>query len=234
VAWLGACHRFLLVGEKKMFGYNNNAFNHSALRRTQFTPDISELELHQFVLLFVCDDVMRAGKNYKLIAEHSAKAARGFTMKAFNFYSKRTDGMGIPMKVDAQPDRFSFTALKIKGEIHAVRPAAFPDLDRWYQNGQMFRRVRTKILYPTREHGMIVNKDSMGRKLPVALQGAKHFLLPEKVEPIEAWMYVGVPNYWNPLLDGGYEFETVPIRYPKEDRSWLVKYYHYQNPPLKR
>src|SRR6266446_9162504 len=129
-----------------MFGYNNNAFNHSALRRTQFTPDISELELHQFVLLFVCDDVMRAGKNYKLIAEHSAKAARGFTMKAFNFYRKRTDGMGIPMRVNTQPDHFSFTALKIKGEIHAIRSYHFTEIDAHYRNLQMFRRVKTKIL----------------------------------------------------------------------------------------
>ena len=208
------------------------SFSHlAAFKRTEFTPDIAELELHQFVLLFVCDDVMRAGKNYKLIAEHSTKAARGFTLKAFNFYRKRTDGMGIPMRVNTQPDRFSFTALKIKGEIHAVRPVAFLDLDGWYQNGLMFRRVRTKILYPTTEHGMIVNKDAEDRPLPESLRGPKHFLFPERVDPIEAWMYVGVPSYWNPLLDGGYEFETVPIRYPEKDRNWLVKYYHYQNRP---
>jgi len=209
--------------------YSYKTLNQFALMQTKYTPDIAELELHKFVLLFVCDDVMRAGRNYKLIADQSAKAARGFTLKAFNFYRKRTDGTGIPMVINTQPDRFNFTALKIKGEIHAVEPTAFLKLDHHYQNGVQFRRVRTKILYPTREHGMILNKDADGKPLPKALQGPKHFLFSERVHPITAWMYIGVPNYWNPLLDGGFEFETVSIRYPKEDKSWLVKYYHYQN-----
>jgi len=213
---------------------DHRALNKFALMQTRFTPDIAELELHQFVLLFVCDDVMRAGKNYELIADQSAKVTKGFTLKAFNFYRKRTDGTAIPIRINKQPDRFSFTAFKIKGEVHAVKPQAFLKLDVHYQNGVVFRRVRTKIIYPHTPHGMLVNKDTQGRPLPKALQGAKHFLLPERVEPITAWMYVGVSSYWNPLLDGGFEFEPVTIRYPEKDRSWLIKYYHYQNPPHKR
>jgi len=198
------------------------------MSRTRFTPDIAYLELRQFNLVFICDDAMLAGKNYSLIQEHSAKVARGFTRKAFNFYVKQTDGSAIPMRVKQQPGYFSFSSLKIKGEIHAVTAEGIIRLDHHYQNGVQYRRTRTQILFPTTEHGRVVNRDVQGRELPPCLSD-KDYILPERVDIIDCFMYTGVPNYWNDLLDGGFAFQPCPIRYPKEEKSWLIKYYHYQN-----
>src|SRR6266852_3039276 len=198
------------------------------LSETRFTPDIARLELSQFQLLFVCDDLMRAGKNYNIIADSSASVARGFTLHGYNFYKKRTNGIPVVMAAKQADNRYSFSCLKIKGEIHAVESKAFIKLDTHYLNGVQYRRIRTKILYPTRQHGVVVNHDNEGKLLPPALQGNKHFLLPERVDIISAWMYIGASNYWNDLLDGGFAFEPVRIVEPKEQKNWLIKYYHWQ------
>lgn len=208
--------------------------HHIALTRTKYTPDIAVLEQKQHWLLFVCDNHMTSGKNHEVIAHHrhpTQKRVRGFTADHFTFFQKRTDGTGIPMPADRPDNRFTYSALKIKGEVHAVTPECIRRLDEHYQNGVQFKRVRVKILYPQTPHGMLVNKDVRGKPLPPALQGAKHFLLPERVDPITCYMYVGMRDYWTDLLDGGFAFEPVPIRYPEKDRNWLPKYYHYLNRP---
>lgn len=207
-------------------------FNLFALSQTKYSPDIAFLEESEFQLVFLCDDLMLNGSNHKLIAKHSRRRARGFTRKHFSFYRRRVDGQGVPILGSMPDNRYDFASLKIKGEIHQVSSSlGMPKLDNHYQNTVQFRRERVQILYPTQEHGMILNKDTMGRPLPLALQGPKHFLLPEKVEPIWAWMYFGIKKYWGPLLDGGFYFERVRISYPKEDKNWLPKYYHFQNRP---
>lgn len=211
-------------------------FDLSALR---FTPDIATLELSQYQLLFVCDDLMRAGRNYKLISDSSATVARGFTRLGYNFYrraiynpiTKEIDETAVVMAAKQWNNRYDFSCLRIKGEVHSVETDAFIKLDTHYQNGVQFRRKRVQILYPTRQHGQVVNKSTDGKPLPYTLQGRKHFLLPERVDPIWAWMYIGISAYWNDLLDGGFAFEPVRILEPKEDRDWLIKYYSWQNQP---
>ena len=212
-----------------MFWNTIKTLNKSIQAQIRFTPDIATLELSQFHLLFVCDDLMRAGKNYKIIADSSASVARGFTRNGYNFYRKVTDQTPVVVAAKQTDSRYDFSCLKIKGEIHCIESKAFIRLDTHYQNGVQFRRKRVQILYPTRQHGQIVNHDTQGRPLPEALRGHKHFLLPERVDPIWCWMYIGASNYWKPLLDGGFAFEPVRIVEPKEDKNWLVKYYHWQN-----
>src|SRR5258705_7834761 len=197
--------------------------------KNKYTPDIATLELSQFQLVFACDDLMLAGKNYPLIDDCSAKVCRAFTLRGYKFYIHRTDGVPVAMAAKQGNNRWDFSCLKIKGEVHSVLSSSMPKLDTHYQNGVQFIRVRTKLLYRSSQHGVILNHDTQGRPLPKALLGHKHFLLPERVDIIEAWMYIGVPGYWNNLLDGGFAFEPVRIIEPKEDRSWLPKNYHYRS-----
>ena len=202
--------------------------NSYALNNTRFTPDIATLELSQFRLVFVCDDLMRAGKNYKLIADCSAFVTRAFTMRRYNFYRKRTDGS--PAIVNAS-ERMETGSYLVKGEVHSVLSSSFPKLDKHYQNGVQFKRYRTKLLHPTTPTGVLKNTDEDGKSLPPSLQGEKRFTLPERVDPIEAWMYIGLRSYWDGLLDGGFAFEPVHLAEPERPRNWLPKYYHWQNQP---
>ena len=201
--------------------------NKYALNNTLFTPDIATLELMQFQLVFVCDDLMRAGKNYEIIQDCSAFVARAFTQRSYNFYRKRTDGTAIVVNVGTMETG----SYKIKGEVHSVLSSELVKLDKHYRNGVVFKRYRTKLLYPTTPTGTINNEQIMGKGLPKCLQGEKRFILPERVDPIEAWMYIGLRSYWNDLLDGGFAFEPVHLAEPKKERNWLPKYYHWKNQP---
>lgn len=209
------------------------ALNALIQERMKFTPDIAMLEQSQYQLVFVCDDLMRSGRNYKVIQDNSAYVARGFTRNGYNFYRKRTDGSPVVMSAKQVGDnRFDFSTLKIKGEIHSVESTeGMIKLDTHYQNGVQYRRKRIQILYPTSQHGVIENLDTTGKPLPHTLQGKKHFLLPERVDPIWCWMYIGTSTYWKDLLDGGFAFERVRISEPKDEKNWLIKYYHWQNQP---
>lgn len=207
------------------------ALNRFALVQTKFTPDIATLELSLLQRVFVCDDLMLAGKNHKLIRDHSTRICRVFTRRSYNFYQKRTDQTPVVLPAIQVNSRYDFSSLKIKGEVYSVESSAIPKLDTHYQNGVQYKRVRAQLLYPTSQHGQVVNRDERGKPLPPALQGYKHFLLPERVDPIEAWMYIGIPEYWKDLIDGGYFFEPARIAEPKKERPWLLKYYHFQNRP---
>ena len=204
---------------------NIQAINLSALMWTKFTPDIAVLEQSQFQLVFVCDDLMRAGKSYPIIGDCSAMVCRAFTQRPYNFYKKRTDGSSVVMNAG----KMETGTLKIKGEVHSVLSSEIPRLDNHYQNGVQFQRYRTKLLMPTTPTGIIENHTQDGEPLPMVLQGKKRFTLPERVDPIEAWMYIGLRSYWDDLLDGGFAFEPVHIAEPQKERNWLPKYYHWQN-----
>ena len=205
---------------------NPHILNRVAQINCEFTPDIAVLEQSQFQLVFVCDDLMMAGRNYPLIADCSAKVARAFTQRPYNFYRKRTDGSSVVMNPSGKSETGCY---KIKGEVHSVLSSEMIRLDNHYQNGVQFKRYRTKLLYPTTPTGTIENKSEDGSPLPFTLQGKKRFTLSERVDPIEAWMYIGLRSYWDDLLDGGFAFEPVHLAEPERPRNWLPKYYHWQN-----
>ncbi len=208
---------------------NPHIHNMIALNKTRFTPDIAILEQSQFQLVFVCDDLMRTGKNYSLIAECSANIARAFTLRPYNFYRKNTDGSSVVMNPSGKMETGCY---KIKGEVHCVLSPEMIRLDNHYQNGVQFKRYRTKLLYPTTAVFIVKDVDEDGKPLPHTLQGNGHkkvYLSPERVDPIEAWMYIGLRSYWDDLLDGGFAFKPVRIVEPEKERNWLPKYYHWQN-----
>src|SRR5258708_872703 len=208
---------------------NPHILNMVALTKTEFTPDIAILEQSQFQLVFVCDDLMMAGKNYPLIADCSAKIARAFTQRSYNFYRKNTDGSSVVMNPSGKVETGCY---KIKGELHSVLSSEMIRLDSHYQNGVQFKRYRTKLLYPTTAVAILKDVDENGILLPYRLQGNGHkkvYYSSERVDPIEAWMYIGLRSYWDDLLDGGFAFEPVRTVEPEKARNWLPKYYHWQN-----
>src|SRR6266576_3095840 len=119
--WTGGATTFLMERNMSIFGPDFKTLNQFALHQTRFTPDVALLDLREFHLVFVCDDVMYAGKNYKAIAAHSARVSKAFTRFSYKCYQKVTDGTPALLKVASQPtSRYDFSALKIKGEIHSV------------------------------------------------------------------------------------------------------------------
>jgi hypothetical protein len=189
------------------------------------SPDLGELEQYEFQLLFAADRTQRGCSEYSMIEESVYTGYYGYTLDKFCYYRLR-DGLPIPMRAtsDLRLPRFP-PPLKVRGEIHAVRPHQFRELDNLKDNGVQFQRQRVDLLIPHRPVYKIPERYSNGK--PIPLMTDQYSLGVERVVPIKAWMYIGVPDYWDELMDAGYNsssFFTTVENY-KDDRVWLQEYY---------
>ena len=202
-------------------------FDIEAVRQlVRHTPDMGILEQSEFQLLFCPDRTQRGCSEYNLI-EDSVHIGTAFTLKKFNYYQQR-DGLPIPLpaftsNVSAYSDKVPVGApsLKIKGELHAIRPYQFINLDSFKDNLISFRRERVKILIPHNPVHKLEERYSNGK--PIPLMTGQYVVGAERIKWFEAWMYIAQPSYWNDLLDGGYMFN--PVTFYNDKRPWLGKYY---------
>lgn len=187
------------------------------------TPDFAELTLSEYRLLFVCDDMMVAHHNNKLLEGHGKKVGRGFTQLPFNYQIGKHTGVGLP---------FMGEGLKVKGELHAVKSYQFAALDKHYGNTVRFARVPVNILVTDKDHRLmdIGNVDFL-KELPEGMirtvpeLGIRHYISNPRICIIHAQMYVAVKAYWFREPDAKY----LPLnpQYPKDPLVWLPKYYKY-------
>src|SRR6185295_10427611 len=225
----------------KLFGQGIN-FPDAAEARwitdsVRHSPDLGYLEQFEFQLLFAADDT-KLNHSHHCLIEDSAFVANAFTANAFEYSYLETgeDRLPIPMmsRMLHQTIRYFPPPLKIQGQIFAIRPYQFRELDNYKQNTVQFRRKRVNLIVPYRE----VNRTQyyndeydMYQDLPLVLQG-KAVESRERVHIVRAWMYVGMEEYWNNLLDAGFRgFKTVNIF--ESRRPWLKEYYAFPKRPLK-
>lgn len=182
------------------------------------SPDLGVLEEAEFQLLFCPDRTMRGCSEYSLIDE-SAFVCYAWTLNKYQYYQQR-DGLPIPLKGNRK--EILVPSLKIKGELHAVRSGAFRELDNYKDNLVSFRRQRIKLLIPHRPLFKLPERYNNGK--PIPLMTNQFVIGAERISrPVEAWMYEGVPEYWDDLLDGGFNFNKVSIY--EDKRPWLGQYY---------
>lgn len=188
------------------------------------SPDLWYLEQFEFQLLFCPDRTQRGHSEYSLI-EDSAYMCHAFTQKKFNYWMQR-DGLPIPMLAtsDVRTNLFP-PPLPLKGEVHAVRPWQFRELDNFKDNGGLFKRIRVKLAVPDRAIYELPQRFDNGKPVPLML--GQKIIGPEVVEPIKAWMYIGNPFMWDDVFDGASLgsglFKTVS--HYKSRRPWLKEYY---------
>lgn len=191
--------------------------------QVRYTPDNSKLEQYEFLLLFSPDETQRGYPKYNLI-EDSAFMCHAFTQGLFNYWQQR-DGQLIPLEATAPAAvKYFPPSLRIKGELHAIKPYQFRELDRWKQNTVQYIRKRVKLLVPYSEVIISDYYDEDGKELPRCLQGKKGVKGPEQVQPVKAWMYVGIDQYWDPLLS---PFNFHAVQHHESRREWLKEYYSY-------
>ena len=201
---------------------------HQLTESVKHSPDLGWLEQFDFQLLFCVDDTQSNFPLHPLIQD-SARICTAYTQREFNFWEHHVGNDRIPIPMESTGPsviRYFPPSLKVKGELHAIRPYQFKDLDNYKSNRVQFLRKRMKLIVPYREFKSIKNVSVDGSPLPYTLQGKKTYLSGEKVHLIKAWMYVGHPDYWNDLFDGGYsQFKTVA--HHESRRAWLKEYYSY-------
>lgn len=210
----------------KLFGTPNLPSQHEVdwlCDSVRHSPDLGKLEQYEFQLLFSPDETQRGYSQYSLI-EDSVFMCHAFTQKLYNYWQQR-DGQLIPLEASAPAAvKYFPPSLRIKGELHAVRPYQFRDLDIYKGNTVQYIRQRVKLLIPFRE--VIVNDyfDEDGKELPACLRGKKGITSPERVHVVRAWMYVGKDDYWDNILS---PFNFKAVQHHNSRREWLKEYYSY-------
>lgn len=201
-------------------------------KRYPFTPDMVELEQASHRLLFVCDDMMVPHKNYPLIKDRSVKVSRGFTQDRFDFRVGRHTGKALPMMAK--------DGLRVKGELHAVESYHFDALDRYYQNGVEFARVKVKVILTNRDHELIhIGDERFLKKLPpgvirtVPELGLRHYISNPHINLVTARMYVAIKSFWcqDHEDETNKDFPIIQPKFPAEPVLWLPRYYKY---PIER
>lgn len=206
--------------------------------RVKYSPDMGWLEEQEFQLLF-CPDNFRSGYAHYGKTEGTVLCG-GYTEKNYAYWCQQIGDArtGIPIRQDKDSVlRYVPPALKVKGELQAVLSSRFDVIDTHMRNTEVFRRQRVNILVPYRMRTK--NVTDLGTELPRVLQArdenAPDYVLegPLRVYIIRAWMYVGIPEYWNDLLDAGFRgFKTVNHYESRMKRPWLLRYYDFPKQPL--
>jgi hypothetical protein len=143
------------------------------------------------------------------------------------------------MKVDGfqNPLPFFPPIAKIKGEVYKVRPQQFHlELDRYRQNTVEYRRERVRLIVPYRKVEFLRDHNldpSFGVQEAFSRSdytGSSVKTSEEVVAIIRAWMYIGEPKYWDPLISA-YDYGHIET-FRAKNRRWLQEYYNIRRPPL--
>lgn len=180
-------------------------------RRCDYTPDIWQLEKKRFQLTFVCDELQRNMIMHHQIGEYSRSVCKAFTKERFSLWRMNLGKVSrvIPLRTEF----YGAELHSIKGELYATVSQQYPELDKYKQNGVLYQRERVRLVIPTK---------TIKWSYPEG-----HFSETPSVYIGTAWMWIGIPEYWNNLLDGGYHFSPVKRFTP---RNLHVKRYYCYTP----
>lgn len=222
---LKAAARLLMPGSS--LGYDLPSSEWFQFARNHHSPDIAKLEEYAYQLYFACDETQIKQVKHSLIEDGDYQCP-AFTQASFNYWRPESNFLPpVPMKVEygeyTMPN--SPPSAKIKGELHAIRPYQFKELDNYKENGVQFQRTRVKLLVPFRRVEHIKDRYNLPPWIEtVAEEGGKSMgLTKESVAIIRAWMYTGVPKYWDKLISA-FDYGSVQS-YEAKNRRWCETYY---------
>jgi hypothetical protein len=199
---------------------------------TKFTPDVALLEERSHWRVFVCDRHMSDLDN----ALDAKRHGFAFTNDGFKLYRRNLgkDSNAVPFVqelYETNPDWNKGQGLvrvgdvaRIKGEIFIASTEKLKELDRVYCNGVQYQRVRVSVLVPYHEtewypeyYKAPVELQKMFNHRRIILRSEKRFY------NVTAWMYVGVPTYWDDFPH--YMLKYVDVYRARNERvGW---YYHF-------
>lgn len=189
-----------------------------------WTPDQWKLEQFFEQLLFVADDMKTGGKNHHIVRDITPGAIPRnpivYTHNKFLAYKHdlgKEHSTALILPPEYKPTGYfnpwdEPVPCKIQGELYAVQANKIYLLDKHMQNGVRFVRQRVKITYPWRYV-------SYGKDHPLP-----------KISPhsyndrITAWAYIGVPNYWDPMI-GGVLAKAMARTEHIPPRPWIGEFY---------
>lgn len=156
----------------------------------KLTPDINKLGHRRAQLLFVGDEMMDKRPRHDLLQEYSVPLGRCFTQGNFTHIRWEPEGKGQSVTIPLTRQYNTVPYLPIQGELYAVLPNHFTELDKYKRSVGYFDRKRVKLTYVHRRTDYVA--------FPL-------------YEEIDAHMYIGVDKYWAERMDNGYEFRPVGV-----------------------
>ena len=188
---------------------------HEAVLGREFTPDLHILMRKSWHLTFLYDNVPNVGFNQHLGTEDDARCEMSaFTLgRNYSLWKKNLGIHSFPIALrnDMPPEKYSKSPpARIRGDLYLVRPYQFIQLDTHARNGVEFTRKKVKVYVPYRYSWS-------------ATLGQMPFV--ERMFPVEAWMYIGNPEFWEEQLDGGFQFQ--PVKMYRPNRPWHKPYYSF-------
>lgn len=196
-----------------------------AMEMVQYTPDCNALFKKRFWLLF----------NYNLF-HHIDGTAIGFTDHKFCVWKQDigtllsslvaletepgdVDSSSLPPWADPvnAGSYKSAAAARLRGILQLIPTYRYLEIDTEMENGIMFIRKRVSILVP--QHTLFTAVGKLTGKTYVSRSDMT-------VRPVEAWMYVGSPKYFNSdgtSVDAGYLFKPAKLSRPKS--FWIGDFY---------
>ena len=188
----------------------------------QYTPDLWKLEQRDWGLLFLPGELMARHPMRSMISSFLLPGVNyaAFTQdQGWSLWKVKADNDGQPMGQDQYTvpivNHFrSVLSGRIKGELVGIRTYMFIDLDKYYQNGYEFRRIRTNVVVPYRKK---------------ILSRIGEMVSDEFTQVIRCWMYVGIPSVWDERFDAGRQFSLVKHYEQKsvQDRWNAGRYFYY-------
>lgn len=224
------------------FGYElpSPEFFTQMLEASKFTPDIAKLEQYEWQLFFAPDELKRDHLMHAKIGSESSFQFPAFTQASYHFWDPPEGWASpVPLKVEGftNPLPFFPPIAKIKGEVHLIRPQTFHlSLDRYRQNTVEYRRERVRLIVPYRrvvflkDHNLDPAFGVQEEFSRSEYTGSSVKTTEERTCIIRAWMYIGEPAYWDPLISG-YDYGHIET-FQSKNRKWLQEYYNIRRPNL--
>lgn len=199
----------------------------------RFTPDFYKLDKYANQFVFVADELMKAFPLHHNFLANARYFGTAYTRNVFTMFKHKCGERTHPVIL---PTKYHFpSSNRVKGELWLVGWGAIPFMDVYKQNGEVFERLRLKVDQPYRmsktpwsnfdNRGLYFSK-GMWYNIP------KKTLTEVQMASIRAWMYLAIPSYWGPLLDGGYTFSPVkPLMSRNKD---IGNYFYFSREELNR
>lgn len=193
------------------------------------TPDMSLLERKEFQDFFIPDELQQGLHKHEVISGHCEFRGTGFTSHLFSFCKKNgPEPEAIPLINTGETDpkrTWKVPVGRIQGQVFAIRPYRIPDMDVYKENRKSFIRIRIPVLIPNQSvtwfkdlHKEIMEKgidiDEFFRQNPLRPGELKSETILSRVK---AWMYIGVPSYWNRIIDNGFEYSFKKTITPRKN-----------------
>lgn len=197
-------------------------FIQQQLHRYRYTPDIYKLDQYEKQLVFIADELMKAFPLHlnfiKGTVAHATEpkatqyCGTAYTRNLFSVFKYKVPGKVSPIIL---PTKYHVPrSCRVKGELWLLPAYYIPFIDMYKMNGEVFQRLRVRVDVPFRElktTEQLSSYERVDKRIKTWYNIPKDLLTEPRIESNRAWMYVAIPSYWEPLLDGGYMFSPIKI-----------------------